>query len=121
MYSVFQIFSFPITLTIFIETLPRSILYTIQLFYICILFNIYLSSSKTKKIFFFLGLDTKYVDKINYVANWNKITLVMSIGHQIGIPLEKITKLYSFWMMLQSFLLKLGLERWKEELLLVMP
>ena len=79
MYSVFQIFSFPITLTIFIETLPRSI---------CILFNIYLSSSKTKKIFFFLGLDTKYVDKINYVANWYKITLVMSDGHQIGIPLE---------------------------------
>ena len=33
-------------------------------------------------------MDTTYVDKINYVANWNKITLVMSDGHQIGIPLD---------------------------------
>ena len=41
-------------------------------------------------------MDTMYVDKINYVANWNKITLLISNGHQVGIPLEKITKLYSF-------------------------
>ena len=33
-------------------------------------------------------MDTTFVDKINYVANWNKITLIMEKKHQMGMPYE---------------------------------